>query len=88
MSGELPLRVIDTHQGFVIRCLCDAESAVVQPVTERAMGIVRANRGTGPTNRGIAADCSPAAVIRMAMHAKTCQRGHNLALQAGRGVPA
>lgn len=77
MTGELPLRIVDAPGGPVIRCLCGAESAVVRPSSEQSAAIIRANRGSRIMNRGLSPDVSPAAVIRMIAHAKTCRRGQN-----------
>ncbi|HEV2375173.1 MAG TPA: hypothetical protein VGS19_23815 [Streptosporangiaceae bacterium] len=77
----LPLRVIDQPGGLVIRCLCGAESAVVRPSSELSVAVVRASHGVGTLNRGVSPDVSPAAVVRMAAHAKTCVPGRNRALE-------
>lgn len=61
---ELPLRIDDAPGGFVIRCLCGAEAAVMAP------GILDQWRGT--------ADPSAAGVLRMQLHARKCLIGQNL----------
>ena len=68
--GELPLRIDDAPNGAVIRCLCGAEAAVMRP------SITDQWRGT--------CDPSAAGLLRMILHAKTCLRGQNLALETQR----
>jgi hypothetical protein len=73
MRGELPLRVIDTGHGYAIRALCGRESAVwADTVPDRGAGIVRAAHGTGVRNRSASPDATPMAVIKLAIHTKTC----------------
>ncbi len=79
---DLPLRIAETPGGYVIRCLCGAESATVKASAEPAGAIVRAARGSAVANRGISPDVSPAAVLRMALHAKRCLPARNRALES------
>ena len=58
---ELPLRIDDSPNGPVIRALCGAESA--------AIGSPRVRATAGHT----APDASPAALLRMVMHARSCR---------------
>lgn len=74
---ELPLRIIDQAGGLTVRCLCGAEAAVVQGSAELSGPFVRAGRARPAANRGISGDVSPAAVLRMAAHAKRCVPGQN-----------
>lgn len=76
---EFPLRVVDTPGGAVIRALCGAEAALVKPVADQAVPVMRAARASGPRVRGISPDSSPAAVLRMTLHTKTCLQCQNAA---------
>jgi hypothetical protein len=78
--AELPLRIIDQPGGLVIRCLCGAEAAVVKPAPPVA-AIVRAGHSMRRTNRTLSPDGTPAAVLRMALHAQQCLPGHNKAAE-------
>jgi hypothetical protein len=70
MRGELPLRVVESDGGFVIRCLCGAEAALVRPAVTQMAGL----RASVKTHPRITPDLSPAAVLRMVAHARTCSR--------------
>lgn len=74
MTGreEMPLRIDDSPAGPVIRCLCGAEAAVMDPP--------RAQR---PTRHSVP-DASPAALLRMVLHAKNCERARYLQLEEAR----
>lgn len=75
MTGELPLRVVDTPGGPYIRCLCGAEATVMRPeLNYQRGGLVRTNRAQVKAG----SDLSPAALIRMVAHAKACVRGQNM----------
>jgi hypothetical protein len=79
--AELPLRIIDQPGGIIIRCLCGAEAAVVKPATTGAAAIVRAAHSQRVANRGLSPDLTPAAVLRMALHAQQCLPGRNKATE-------
>jgi hypothetical protein len=78
MTGrrELPLRIFDDPAGPVIRCLCGAEAALMDP--PRAQ----------PAVRHSVPDASPAALLRMVLHAKQCQRGQYEQLEQSARRPA
>lgn len=62
--AELPLLIFDAPGGCVIRCLCDAEAAVMRPgMTDMWLG---------------RSDPSAAGLLRMVLHAKKCLLGQNL----------
>jgi hypothetical protein len=73
---ELPLRIDEDPDGPVIRCLCGAEAAVMDP--PRAV----------PAIRHSVPDASPAALLRMVLHAKACQRGQYEQLEQTKGRTA
>lgn len=79
MTGELPLRVVDAPGGPVLRCLCGAESAVIR--SGLANSTMTRLRSSGPAMPHASADLTPAAVMRMILHAKNCLRGSNLQLE-------
>lgn len=68
----LPLRIIDQPGGPVIRCLCGAEGAVLRAgLANRSMTGLR---GSGPALSRASPDLTPAAVLRMILHARNCAR--------------
>lgn len=76
MTGELPIRVIDQPGGPVLRCLCGAESSTLRRGTvNRSMPGLR---GSGPAQLRAGPDMSPAALVIMAAHARSCERGREL----------
>lgn len=73
-DAELPLRVVDTPAGPVIRGLCGLEAAILDP-----------RRRQDPT-RVMAPDVSPAALMRMVLHARRCQACLNRAAELRRAA--
>lgn len=72
----LPLRIIETDRGLVIRCLCGAESAVIRQglANPGMLGL----RGSGHRIGQLASDVTPAGVLNMALHARNCHRAADL----------
>jgi hypothetical protein len=77
---ELPLRIVDQAGGPVIRCLCGAELAVMKRgLTNELIGLRRSDY-----QPRLSPDLTPAGVMRMVLHAKTCVRGQNKLLELSR----
>jgi hypothetical protein len=85
---ELPLRIIYQPGGITIQCLCGAESAVVKPAATASAAIIRANRGMSRTNRALSPDGTPAGLLRMALHARSCLVARNRQAEIYRLVTA
>ena len=77
MTGELPLRVIEKPEGILLVCLCGAESAMIRSGAgnHTMVGL----RGSGVARPRLTGDLTPAGIIQMVLHARTCLRGQNLA---------
>ncbi len=80
MTGELPLRIIDTGRGIIVRCLCGAESATLRRATVNTS--MPGLRSSGAAMTHASPDLTPAGILRMAVHAKNCLRGRNNAQEA------
>lgn len=82
VNGELPLRVIEKPEGIVLVCLCGAESAMIRSGAgnHTMVGL----RSSGVARPHLAADLTPAGLMRIVLHARTCLRGENLAAELGR----
>jgi hypothetical protein len=79
---ELPLRIVETATGPAIKCLCDAESAILRlGVANSTMTGLRSSGRAMPAAR---ADLTPAGVLRMILHAQRCVAGQNAALDRER----
>jgi hypothetical protein len=72
----LPLRIIDQPGGPVIRCLCGAEAAVIRAGLSNST--MTGLRGSGPALSHAGPDLTPAAVMRMVLHAKGCARAEQI----------
>lgn len=81
MATELPLRIVELPAGYCVRCLCGAESAIIKPASAHGE-IIRAARGFGITNRDTSGDLSPAAILRMVVHARSCLRAQNASAES------
>jgi hypothetical protein len=66
---ELPIRIDDSAQGPIIRALCGAEAALMDP-RRRQNALWNATP-----------EASPTALLRMVRHAKTCARCKYLDLE-------
>ena len=76
MRGELPIRIVDDGSGPVLRCLCGAESATLRKGTvNRSMTRLRSS---GPAALAMAAGLTPADLLIMVAHARTCARAAEL----------
>lgn len=64
---ELPVRVVDTPAGVVLRTLCGGEASSWAP---EAPGTVQA-----------VTDLSPAGLMRVILHARRCKRCAGIALE-------
>ena len=71
---ELPIRVLDGPDGMVIAGLCGVESGVIAPAARH------------PGDSRVATDWSPAALIRMAMHVKSCRECQYRQLEISRSA--
>lgn len=77
--GVLPLRVVDQPGGAVIRCLCGAEAATLRKAVTQMAGL----RAAAPLP-GLSPDITPAAVLNMIIHARSCAAARWLAAELER----
>lgn len=86
MTGELPLRVIEKPEGIVLVCLCGVEAGTIRDGTgnHTMVGL----RGSGVARPHLGIDLTPAGLMRIVLHARTCLRGQNLAAELGRPAEA
>jgi len=68
---ELPLRIVDQPGGAVVRCLCGAELASMR--RGLANELVRLRSSAGRVH--LSPDVSPAGLLCMIVHAKSCAAG-------------
>jgi len=76
---ELPIRVDDTPGGFTLRCLCGTETVLITPAPDSTAPLVRVAHGSYVVNRGAKPDFTPAGLLKLALHARGCLRGQNIA---------
>ena len=87
MTGHaLPLVFIDQPGGIVIACLCGAEATTVR--NGLANDTMTGLRSSGQSMQRLAADVSPAGVLRVVLHARKCVPGRNAGLQLNRAIRA
>lgn len=67
---RLPLAVYEQPGGFVLRCDCGAETALVRQSTVNHT-MTRLG-GSGPRRPRLSPDVGPAAVLAAIMHARAC----------------
>jgi hypothetical protein len=78
-ARELPLRVVEDDGMIILTSLCGAESGVIR------MGLANSTmvglRSSGAAMPRVSPDLTPAAILRMVLHARGCLRCQNLAAE-------
>lgn len=77
-GAELPLRVVDTPGGLRLVCLCGAEATVIRPGLANELIRLKASHSRPKASAGL----TPVGLLRLVLHAKTCVRGQNAAMEA------
>jgi hypothetical protein len=76
---ELPTRVFEADGAIILRSLCGAESGVIRKglANSSMVGL----RSSGAAMPRVSPDLTPAAILRMVLHARECLRCLNLAAE-------